>query len=149
MAMSMLSAPPQVFTTETVVGLSPQRIAQMLQSQAATIAALQQQLEWFKRQIFGKKSERFAPMPDAQQMHLGQVLGELAVPPEQPVPASTVPAHTRRKPNRDLTDDGASGRIFGFEGQGNFWVPMFQFELRDLSIRQAPRTVRVERGGRV
>lgn len=40
-----------------------------------------------------------------------------------------------------------SGNIFGFEWQGNFWVPMFQFDFRDLSIRQAPRKVRAELGG--
>jgi hypothetical protein len=40
-----------------------------------------------------------------------------------------------------------SGNIFGFEWQGNFWIPMFQFDFRDLSIRQAPRKVRAELGG--
>ena len=41
------------------------------------IEALQRQIEWFKRQVFGRKSERFAPEPEPQQMHLGQVLGEV------------------------------------------------------------------------
>lgn len=31
--------------------------------------------------------------------------------------------------------------IFGFEWRHAFWVPMFQFELRDLSIKAAPRKV--------
>ena len=28
------------------------------------VAALKHQLEWFRRQIFGQKSERFVPEPD-------------------------------------------------------------------------------------
>jgi len=34
-----------------------------------------------------------------------------------------------------------SGRVFGFEWQRAFWIPMFQFDLRDLSIRPQPRQV--------
>jgi hypothetical protein len=33
-------------------------------------AVLEHQREWFRRQIFGRKSERFAPEPDPYQMHL-------------------------------------------------------------------------------
>ena len=68
----------------------------------------------FRRQLFGKKSERFAPEPDPQQMHLGQWLGDacvLPVPPEQPA-GSTVPAHTRRKPSRDFADDSRDAPFF-------------------------------------
>lgn len=36
------------------------------------------------------------------------------------------------------------GDIFGFEWQGTFWVPMFQFDLRDLSFKESPRRVRAE-----
>jgi hypothetical protein len=46
-------------------------------------------------------------------MHLGQVLGEeLPVPPEQPAGGSPVPAHTRRKPRGDFTDDAATATFF-------------------------------------
>jgi diguanylate cyclase (GGDEF)-like protein len=31
----------------------------------------------------------------------------------------------------------ASGRAFGFEQHGTFWVPMFQVELHDVSVRQS------------
>jgi hypothetical protein len=31
------------------------------------------------------------------------------------------------------------GEVFGFDGQGSFWLPMFQFELHDLSIRRELR----------
>ena len=76
------------------------QMASLLQVQAKTIAeqderiaALTHQLDWFRRQIFGSKSERFAPEPDPSQLHLGEAF---------PVPAPTVektraiPAHTRR-----------------------------------------------------
>ena len=44
----------QVFTEQAVALMSPQHVAQLLQSKAATIAALQHQLDGFKRQLFGK-----------------------------------------------------------------------------------------------
>jgi hypothetical protein len=77
-----------------------------------TIQALQAQIEWFKRQIFGSKSERFAPEPDAQQMHLGQLLGEELPTAAAPEATSEVPAHERRKPRRDFSDDSASAPFF-------------------------------------
>lgn len=78
------------------------------------VAELQRQVQWFKRQLFGAKSERFAPEPDPQQMHLGQMLGqELPVPPSQAGgQQQQVPAHTRRRPNSDFADDGASASFF-------------------------------------
>ena len=113
--MSTASA-QQVYTAEAVATMSAQHVAQMLQSKAATIATLQHQLDWFKRQLFGKKSERFAPEPDPQQMHLGQLLGELAALPVQPEVASTVPAplptHTRRKARSDFADESGDAPFF-------------------------------------
>jgi hypothetical protein len=38
--------------------------AQTIAAQDEKIAALEHQIEWFRRQIFGQKSERFAPEPD-------------------------------------------------------------------------------------
>ncbi len=110
--MSTGNANPQVFTVQAVATMSAQQVAQLLQSKVATIATLQHQLDWFKRQLFGKKSERFAPEPDPQQMHLGQILDALAVPCEQPQAGSTVPTHTRRKPSRDFADEGCHAPFF-------------------------------------
>ena len=50
-----------------VAALDPHRVVQMLRSQAEQIEALRAQLDWFKRQLFGQKSERYAAQPDAQQ----------------------------------------------------------------------------------
>ena len=44
-----------------VASLEPAQIAHILQSQASQIDELKRQVEWFKRQMFGRKSERFAP----------------------------------------------------------------------------------------
>ena len=38
----------------------------------------------------------------------------------------------------------ASGEIFSFRWHGENWVPMFQFDLRDLSCRPGPRQVSAE-----
>ena len=93
-----------------------QHVAQLLRSQAASCDALRNevetlraQIEWFRRQIFGQKSERYAVQPDAQQMHLG----ELMPPPEvAPAAEQDVPAHKRRRPGSDFSDDSASAPFF-------------------------------------
>lgn len=110
--MSTPCAHQQVFTAESVAAMSPQHIAQVLQLKTAAIASLEHQLDWFKRQLFGKKSERFVAEPDPQQMHLGQVLGELPVATEQPVSGTTVPAHKRRTRRSDFADAGRDTPFF-------------------------------------
>ena len=40
----------------------------------------------------------------------------------------------------------ADAEIFGFEWEGFFWLPMFQFAMSDLAIEAAPRQVRAELG---
>ena len=37
-----------------------------------------------------------------------------------------------------------SGGVFGFEWQHTFWIPMFQFDLGDLSVRPEPQQVLAE-----
>ena len=37
-----------------------------------------------------------------------------------------------------------AGEVFGFEWRRSFWLPMFQFEPRDLAVRSAPRQVIAE-----
>ena len=108
----MSSATTRVPDATHVAGLEPVQIARILQSQASQIDELTRQVEWFKRQMFGRKSERFAPQPDAQQMHLGQVVGDLPVPPAQSDASSPVPAHKRRKPRSDFADDGVGASFF-------------------------------------
>jgi len=105
--------PHRIPDAAEVVALGAERVAQMLHGQAVAIDELKRQVEWFKRQLFGRKSERFAPEPDAQQMHLGQVLGtDLAVPPAPPEAGAQVPAYKRRKPRSDFADDTAATPFF-------------------------------------
>ena len=91
-------------------------LSKLVQSQAASIvmlsqqnATLKHQLEWFKRQVFGQKSERFAPQPDPTQMHLGEAYPVPSIVPET---RKAVPAHTRRVPKTDLADTGETVPFF-------------------------------------
>lgn len=70
------------------------------------------QVTELKRQLFGSKSERFAPTPNPLQMHLGQLLGEELPVPPPPAAGQRVPAHTRRKPRSDMADDGGGAAFF-------------------------------------
>ena len=72
--------------------------------QGEQIAGLKRQLDWFRRQIFGQKSERFVPEPSPLQMYLGEVPAL----PDVPVPTKTIAAHTRRKPGQRRLRRGAA-----------------------------------------
>ena len=63
---------------------------------------LQQQLEWFQRQVFGAKSERHVHLDDSRQL----ALGEMAVPEVDPAPSVEVPAHRRTKARTEAPDEG-------------------------------------------
>ena len=65
------------------------------------IACLQEQLDWFQRQIFGQKSERIARDLEQAQMQFEGFDMPQASGKEQ---TQTVPAHERRKPRRDGQD---------------------------------------------
>jgi transposase len=103
----------RVLEAEQVAALEPGRVAQMLKNLVIQNDELQRQVEWFKRQLFGSKSERFATAPDPQQMHLGQVVGELPAPTEEPATGgSKVASHTRRKARSDFEDEGPASQFF-------------------------------------
>lgn len=125
MSIAMSSRVP---TAAEVAALEPHQVVTMLRSQANTIEALQRQIDWFKRQVFGAKSERFAPQPDPQQMHLGE---DLPVPPKPQQTGSTVPAHTRRKRKSDFADDRANAPFFD-ESK----VPVQTIELPNPEVRE-------------
>jgi transposase len=94
----------------TVARLSAAQLVDLVQSQAEKIAALEHQLDWFRRQIFGQKSERFAPEPDPSQMHLGEVF---PVPAESPTEkVKTIAAHTRRVKPVDGAEAGEDLKFF-------------------------------------
>lgn len=70
-------------------------------------AELQRQNEWFKRQLFGRKSERRLLTPDAHQLPLAGLLPARKEPgDEPPPPAETVKAYQRRTLLSALPDTG-------------------------------------------
>jgi transposase len=105
--------PQRVPNAAEVAALGADRIVQMLREQAEAIDELKRQVEWFKRQLFGRKSERVVPAADPQQMHLGQVLGEdLPATDAAPAQGTQVPGHTRRKPRSDFADETGAAPFF-------------------------------------
>jgi transposase len=88
--------------TETS-SMSAAELSALVHSQAEKITALEHQLEWFRRQIFGQKSERFAPEADPSQMHLGE---SFAVPPTIPQKLKPIAGHTRRAALKDGAAQG-------------------------------------------
>jgi transposase len=60
-------------------------------------AELTRQVEWFKRQLFGSKSERRVFDPEGRQLSLGEMLRREAV----EAPRIEVPAHSRRRSGGD------------------------------------------------
>ena len=138
--MSTAGAHPEVYTAQAVASMSPQILAQLLQTKAATIAELQRQLDWFRRQLFGQKSERFAPEPDPQQMHLGELMPApvLAVAPT-PAAEHDVPAHKRRKPRSDFADDAAGVPFFDEARVPVQTIEVPNPEVQGLSTEEAAR----------
>jgi hypothetical protein len=140
-----IAQPQPVPDTAEATPLDAQQIARMLVAKDATIdrlkqqnQTLQQQVEWFRRQLFGSKSERFAPMPEPQQMHLGQVLGQdLPVPPGDGTGGEQhVPSHTRRRPRSDFADDGASEPFFDADKVPVLTIEVPNPEVKDLGPEQ-------------
>jgi transposase len=75
----------------------------------ARIEALEQQLAWFKRQLFGEKSERRQLEAPPAQMSLGEGLG---APARDPAAKRTVDAHQRRVSAKRTHDDGEAALFF-------------------------------------
>lgn len=91
---------------------APERIVEVAQAHAdlqRQVQTLAHQLEWFRRQLFGQKSEKRVVSPDPAQMYLG----ELPIPDTQPdVPGKTVAGHTRRAARTDFTQSQDESALF-------------------------------------
>ena len=78
---------------EQAATLSPAEIVALL----AENATLKRQVEWFQRQLFGRKSEKRLREPDPEQLTLAGMLTTPVPPAEQPPPLTeTVNAYQRR-----------------------------------------------------
>lgn len=106
-----MQSPAKIAALEpaNLAGLDLAQVLALVRTQAQTIAHLQHQLDWFKRQLFGAKSERFIA-PDPLQMHLGEVFPLPPVAP--PAREKTIPAHTRKAAQSDLADSDAESLPF-------------------------------------
>lgn len=84
----------------------------VIASLTAKVATLERQIDWFKRQLFGTKSERRLKEVDPTQLSLGQAfLGDAPTPPAPPT--RMVASHQRKAPQRDgLSDAAPDGRFF-------------------------------------
>ena len=105
---------PRAFSIEpktptNIASLSVEELTAINQSLVLTIADLKKQIEWFQRQMFGSKRQRFAPTPDLMQMHLGEVFPVLE---SEPQARQVVPAHTRRVAKTDLANTEESVPFF-------------------------------------
>jgi transposase len=65
------------------------------------ITHLQEQLDWFKRQVFGKRSERIVSEMDVQQLEFAGFLAKKA---EESQTEETTTTRVRKKPNRNGQD---------------------------------------------
>lgn len=73
------------------------RLTEEVNALRAQLAEAQQQLAWFQRQLFGRKSEKRRPIEDSGQ---GELLAGLAEPPEHPVPPPTETISYQRNKKR-------------------------------------------------
>jgi transposase len=114
---------------DRAAALRPEEIVALLEENAL----LKQQNAWFKRQLFGRKSERRLREPDPQQLALG--LGLSAPDPaEQPPPLTeTVTAYQRRAPFTALAPSpDESGLRFDAS------VPLQEIRLSPPAVKDLP-----------
>ena len=100
---------------ERAARLRPAEIVALLQQNeelAQQTADLRRQVEWFKRQLFGRKSERRLREPDPQQLPLAGLTPAQSTPVEAPPPPTeTVSAYQRRARLASLTDAPDEGGL--------------------------------------
>ena len=85
--------------------------AAVIQALQAEVASLKEQLDWFKRQLFGRKSEkRIIEHPD--QLDLSALLGDTP-PPTEPEPTEEITYRRRKRKQRNADDVTDTGLRFG------------------------------------
>ena len=108
---------------------------------SADLAAMKQQLDWFKRQLFGRKSEKRLEVDPAVQGSLLSALGVATPPPPKDEPKETI-TYQRRKTHRDSAVND-SGLRFGED------VPREIIAVTDPEIEAIPEARRVLIGEKV
>ena len=98
---------PRTFSASDVAALSLEKIAKLVNDQSSENAQLRHQLEWFKRQIFGQKSERRLAVSTESQSSLGEEFA--AKPPQAAGKQTRVGEHVRvAKPKDESVNDESS-----------------------------------------
>ncbi len=102
---------PRTVSASDVAALSPEKIAKLVNDQSSENAQLRQQLEWFKRQIFGQKSERRLAVSTESQSSLGE---EFAAKPEQQTAGkkTRIAEHERNTKPKDGSSNDESALFF-------------------------------------
>lgn len=88
------------FKTIKSESLDPEILLSEIAKRDQKIIHLEEQIEWFKRQIFGKRSERVVSNLNAQQL----IFEGFESPASNNNQKKTVAAHERNKPRRDGKD---------------------------------------------
>ena len=99
------------WTAEQVIDLARERqdLGCRFEAMTREVEAMKHQLDWFRRQLFGQKSEKRLFDAHPQQMSLG----ELPVPESSPPPpAKEIAAHTRRARSTDCAAEGEPALFF-------------------------------------
>ena len=94
-----------------MAALTPSQMVKMLDEQGIEITKLRHEIAWFKRQIFGQKSERRTDLPAGMQGTLGE---DFTAVPESPVPGkkSRVAGHEREAKPKQAQDGGDESQLF-------------------------------------
>lgn len=121
MMRGMQRNPPTSVPEQDVTVLVAQNAALMQQ-----VASLQQQIDWFRRQLFGRKSERVVVV-DPQQMPLVDGLA----PASAPAVEKPIAAHTRKAARREVAADAEAVPFFD-ESK----VPIIEVALSTPQIEQ-------------
>jgi transposase len=121
-------------TRESLGHASREDLIDLVLSSNERMEALEQQLRWFKQQLFGRKSERQIPEPDPAQLCLGESLAPQA---EPEAATTTVRSHARRKrPEREASDDAG----LRFDDS----VPVKTIEIPNPELDGLPEDARTE-----
>ena len=104
-----------------------------LQSALGRVTQLQQQLDWFKRQLFGRISEKRLEFDEVEQANLLAALG-IETPPDRDIPTQEI-RYRRREKRRDGAVNECGLRF-------DETVPVEVIEVLDPSIEAIPEAER-------
>jgi transposase len=121
-------------TRDALSEASREQLIDLVLASHARLDEAEQQLRWFKQQLFGRKSERQLVPPDPAQLCLG---ASLAPQTEAPVATTTVRSHARKKRAERAAPDDAGLRF-------DDAVPVKTIEIPNPELDGLPEDARTE-----